>query len=83
MTARSKGKIQEIVYWYNLTPMKGLDNSTSPSSQLFNNKSCVNENLSIYHNEYLGEEFSIGEDILYVKPVTGNPRCTLRWRERE
>lgn len=75
MAARTKGSIQEMVYWYNITPKEGLSDETSPSSQLFSYKwRCKGEPSD--RDEYQGKEFSIGESV-FVKPK--NPRCTSRW----
>lgn len=78
VTAESKGRIYELVYGSTLTTKEGFDNSTSLSSQLFNYK-WTYKGERLFHNEYLGGEFLIGETV-YVKPI--NPRCTSRWQLR-
>jgi hypothetical protein len=77
MAARSKGSVQEMAYWYNLTPKEGLNGGSSPSSQLFTYKwRCRGEPKT--STEYHGPGFTVGECV-FVKPV--NPSCTSRWKE--
>jgi ribonuclease HI len=77
MVARSKGTIQEMVYWYNFAPKKEIDYKSSPSSQLYSyNWRCKGE--PVQEDEKSGSKFSVGEKV-YVKP--NNPRCTSIWQE--
>ena len=77
MAARSKGSIQEMVYWYNLTPKEGLNDESSPSSQLFNYKwRCRCEPIKC--KECKETTFLAGEPV-FVKPT--NPNCTSKWRQ--
>ncbi|XP_054259447.1 uncharacterized protein LOC128984178 [Macrosteles quadrilineatus] len=77
MAARTKGSIQEMVYWYNLTPKEGLCGDSSPSSQIFSYQwRCKGE--PVKGEVYEGSHFTVGERV-YVKPP--NPSCTSRWKE--
>lgn len=77
MAARTKRSVQEMVYWYNLTPKKDLVEESAPSSQLCCYKwRCKGEPSKCEEKPIT--EFFIGECV-FVKPKT--PLCTTSWRQ--
>jgi len=78
MEARTKRSIQEMTYWYNLTPKEGLNDESSPSTQLLYSYKwrCKGEPMKC--EEYKGKAFLCGESV-FVKPT--NPKCTTSRRQ--
>ncbi|XP_054285261.1 uncharacterized protein LOC129001833 [Macrosteles quadrilineatus] len=76
MATRTRRSVQEMVYWYNLTPKEDLNEESTPSSRLFCYRwRCKGEPVNC--DEQLRTEFSPDEPV-FVKPK--NSLCTTRWK---
>jgi transposase InsO family protein len=75
MAARSGGNILKMVFWYNLSPMEGVDSRSVPSYNVFNYE-WKPPGVALEKSTTPENGFIPGEKV-YVKP--SHARCTSRW----
>jgi ribonuclease HI len=78
MAARTKGRVADMVFWYNFAPKEELDARSVPCSAIFTYKwRCPGmPSPCQVEGETLCGSFPIGSEV-FVKPP--RPRCTTQW----
>ncbi len=72
--ARSGRSVEEVVYWYNNSPMS---NGVIPAEALYRYRPRLRGEKTGGDQKNLNSRFSVG-DMVYVKPPNG--RCTSVWK---
>jgi hypothetical protein len=77
MAARSNGDVLQMVFWYNMSPRKGLDEKSVPHRAIYTYEWKAPNIVS--ESESRGPpHFMVGQKVV-VKPPDG--RCTTTWTE--